>query len=158
MITIDDMTWNVPCDVQRTADITPSEISGMLLDKTYLNDVIGTYMTYAITMVVPPKQTYEYSQLYEVLTAPVDGHRFVLPYNEGMVHITGRVGSVSDRLVWTATERQYWKGVSFSVVANHPTKTMELGDVLLRGLEEVPNVTLPGGGGMAYPDYDVERF
>lgn len=158
MISIDETTWEVPCDVERTADITPSEISGMMLDKTYLNDVIGTYMSYAVTLAVPPTKEYEYVQLYEILTQPVDGHRFILPYNQGMVAITARVESVKDVLVWTKTNKQYWRGVTFTAIANHPTKTMELGEVLLRGLAEVPNVTLPTGGGMVYDDLDVEYF
>lgn len=158
MISVDETSWDVPCDVQRTADVTPSKISGMMLDKTYLNDVIGTYMSYSITLAVPPSMEYQYAQLYEILTAPVDGHRFILPYNEGMVAITARVEQVKDVLVWTRTNRQYWRGISFDVIANHPTKTMELGEVLLRGLQEVPNVTLPSGGGMVYDDLDVEYF
>ncbi len=158
MIAIDDTTWNLPCNVDRSAEVMPSEISGMLLDKTYLNDVIGTYMSYDLTLAVPPANEYDYAQLYEILTEPVDGHRFLFPYNEGTVAITARVTEVRDSLVYTASERQYWKGISFSVTANHPTKTMQLGDVILRGLAEVPNVTLPTGGGMVYRNLDVEYF
>ena len=38
---IDGLEWNVPCQIERTSEMTPSEISGMLLDKSYFNDVVA---------------------------------------------------------------------------------------------------------------------
>lgn len=154
MITIDGKAWNVPCDVQRTADVTSSDISGMLLDKTYFNDVLGTFMSYSVSLAVPPTMEYEYAQLYEMLTEPVDAHAFLMPYNEGTIEVTARVESVQDTLVWTASQNQYWRGISFTVTANHPSKTMELGEAIARGMSAVPNVTLPSGSGRVYRTAD----
>ena len=32
---VDGMEWNFPVDIERVAEVTASEISGMLLNKTY---------------------------------------------------------------------------------------------------------------------------
>ena len=103
MISIDGAEWDVPCDLERTADITPSEISGMMLDKTYFNDVLGTFLTYDVTIAVPPTMEEEYFQIYEALTDPVESHQFVMPYNGDTVELTARVESVRDALVYTVS-------------------------------------------------------
>ena len=46
MFSVDGVQWDVPCRIVRTAEIAASEISGMLLDRTYFNDVLGTWMRY----------------------------------------------------------------------------------------------------------------
>lgn len=140
MISIDGYEWNVPCDVQRTADITPSDISGLMLDKTYFNDVLGTYFTFDVTMAVPPSMAQDYYALYDTLTDPVDAHVFIMPYNDSSIQITARVEQVTDVLVYTVSQKQYWKGVHFTIIANHPTKTMDINEVLTRGVSPLPEI------------------
>ena len=96
MFSVDGIQWTLPCDIERTAEMEASEISGMLLNKQYFNDVIGTYLRYTVRIVVPFGGEAEYSQLYEILTDPVDAHSFVLPYNRDNISITGRVERISD--------------------------------------------------------------
>ena len=140
MISIDGAEWDVPCDIRRTADMTASEISGMMLDKTYFNDVLGTFLTYDVTLAVPPDMESEYFQIYEALTDPVDAHQFVMPYNGDTVEITARVESVRDALVYTVSRKQLWKGVEFTVIANHPTKKMNYGEVITVGRLPAPDM------------------
>lgn len=139
MIVVDGYEWPIPCDINRVAEVTSSNISGMMMDKTYFNDVIGTYLKYSVTLAVPPKMQVEYERLHDVLTAPVDGHGFVIPYGTGTIEITGRVASVSDVLVYTTSKRQYWKGITFDIIANHPSATFDLQTVLYRGRTGVPD-------------------
>lgn len=146
MISIDGHEWQVPCDITRTAEMTPSEISGMMLDRTYFNDVLGTYMSYDVTLAVPPKMMREYDTLYETLTDPVDGHTFVMPHGQGTIEVTGRVESVKDVWIYTVSHKQYWKGVTFTVTANHPSKEDTLEGVLIRGRSPLPEeVAYPVG-------------
>ena len=140
MITIDGYEWDVPCDIEREAEMTPSEISGLMLDRSYFNDVLGTYMRYDVTLAVPPSREADYATLYETLTDPVDAHMFVLPYNQTTLNLTARVENVQDVLVYTTTRRQLWKGIKFTVIANHPTKSMSLGKVIDRGKSPLPEV------------------
>ena len=136
---IDGLTWEIPCQIERTSEMRPSDISGVLLDKTYFNDVIGTYLNYEISIAVPLDMVKEYENLYELITQPVDSHTFVLPYGQSTITVIGRVASVSDKYVYMDRNRNYWKGFTFTVVSNHPTKEMELGNVLTRGMSSMPS-------------------
>lgn len=149
MITIDGLTWDVPCEITRTAELTASEISGLMLDRSYFNDVIGTFMIYDVGIAVPWNMLDDYSAIYEALTDPVDGHSFVLPYNQDYITITARVVNVKDRL-YKVSNGNYWEGCTFTVIANHPSKYMELGQVLSRGRTPIPGQTV-------YADAD-ERY
>lgn len=146
MIIIDGSTWNVPCDITRVAEVRSSNISGMMLDKSYFNDVIGTYLKYDVLLAVPTTMQDTYANIYETLTAPADAHSFVMPYNQGTIQITAMVAEVRDVFVYSASQRQYWKGVKFTATATHPTKTMQLDEVLTRGKSPLPEVVgLPVG-------------
>ena len=148
MISIDGVIWSVPCDIVRTAEVKPSQISGLMLDKSWFNDVIGTYMSYAVKIAVPVTLRDLYAQIYELLTAPVDGHAFVLPYNGSTVSITGRVQNVQDTLVRFHGDVNHWKGISFTIIGNHPTKYYSLSEALTRGRAPLPEVSMPHDGDM----------
>lgn len=148
MFTIDGVQWDLPCDIKRKADMRASDISGLMLDGSYFNDVLGTYMDYDVKIVVPIGTEERYNDLYEVLTKPVDGHSFILPYGNSIVSITGRVESVSD-LYTKVGNKTHWRGIAFSVKSNYPTKTSDLGEVLTVGLAPRPDVLSPTVG-MAY--------
>lgn len=143
MFSIDGLTWDIPCDIERTAEISASEISGLMLDKSYFNDVLGTYMKYTVTLAVPMNMKNEYIQIYEAITNPADGHVFVLPYNDSTITITARVESISDVYVRLANGGVYWKGIRFSIIANHPSKAMTLGQMVVAGRAPLPNVADP---------------
>lgn len=136
---IDGIDWDFPCTVERTAEIQASDISGLMLDKTYFNDVLATYMRYDLRIEVPFGREQDYTLLYDkFLIAPVGSHSFELPYQGGIIEVVGRIESVSDIYVRHTTtvpveeggvvvsyekkESIHWKGIQFSVTGNHPTK------------------------------------
>lgn len=121
MITVDGTDYEFPCDITREAQIQASELSGMLLNKNYHNDPIGTYMQYTITMAIPVTMMAEYSELYEILSDPVAGHTFILPYNQSTIQINGRVETISDRY-FKKGGVAVWRGTSFVIIANEPSK------------------------------------
>lgn len=121
MITVDGVDYDFPCDIAREAQIRASELSGMLLNKNYHNDPIGTYMQYTITMAIPVTMMAEYSELYEILSDPVAGHTFILPYNQSTIQINGRVETVSDRY-FKKGGVAVWRGTQFVIIANEPSK------------------------------------
>lgn len=140
MWSVDSYEWNYPCTVQRNANIQSSDISGMMLDRSYFNDVIGTYMSYSINIAVPLNHTDQYNTIYELLNEPVDGHEFQLPYAGGTISVTGRVESIRDNMV-TDGNGQSWRRISFDITANHPTKEMDLEEVLTRGVAPLPDTS-----------------
>lgn len=140
MIIIDGLTFDVHCEIVRTAEIKASEISGMLLDCTWFNDVQGTYMRYDIAVDVPMYNRNRYAELYELLSEPVGAHSFVLPYNNGTIELTARVEKVEDTREEIPGGRTWWKDTTFSIIANHPSRAMSLGEVLTRGRSPLPEV------------------
>lgn len=146
---IDGTGWPWPCDITRNADIKLSDISGLMLDRTIFNDIHGTYMSYDVVLATPIGEETIYNAFYEMLSDPIDGHSFKFPYNGGLVEITALVSDLKDTFV-KMTDGTHWKGCSFTITANHPTKYESLGEVISRGRTPIPAQT-------TYPDAD-ERY
>ena len=125
-IIIDGIEYPMIVSVNRIAKITPSDVSGMMLDKHYNNDVLATYFEYEVQMAVPTGNEEDYTRLYEVLTAPVSEHTFVMPYNQRSLTLTARVETVQDTYYKTEGSSnapvRIWKGISFTIVATRPSK------------------------------------
>ena len=145
-IIIDGITFDVMADVQRTADVLPSDISGMLLDGSYFNDVIGTYYSYDVTLKYPLYNQGKYFNLYEMFTQPVDGHTFVLPYNNETIQLTARVETVTDRWIETDSKFTFWEAFRATIISNAPSKSMSLQQVISRGLTPLPDAQSPNVG------------
>lgn len=143
---IDNALIDLPCSIERTAELSASDVSGILLNKSYFNDVLGTYMKYTIAVAVPIGKEGLYTALYEAVTDPVAGHTFILPYNQTNIQITGRVESISDKYYREENGVKIWRGIKFSIIANSPTKTLSLGEVISRGLPQPPDVQNPSLG------------
>ena len=167
MFSIDGVQYNVKCTIEREAEIKASDISGMLLNGTTFYDILGTYMSYNISLVMPLHNRERYATLIEQLTEPVGGHAFVLPYNGATIQITGKVESPRD--VWVKLESgyTYWQGLRFTVTSIAPTKSESLGEVIARGFPVVPDVSSPeegdayiwnGSGWVALDDADGMAF
>lgn len=143
MFTIDGIEYNVECRIEREAEIKASDISGIMMDGSIFWDILGTYMTYDITLTMPLRNKARYSALIEQLTEPVEGHDFILPYNDTVLQLTGKVEDPAD--VWEKLPSGYtfWKGLKFTVTPNGPTKRLTLGEAIARGLTPLPDVIEP---------------
>lgn len=153
MLTIDGVEYDVKCEIVRTAKISASDISGLMLDKTYFNDVLGTFMEYEIAFTHPLYRQGTYSEIYEALTKPVPYHTFELPYNQATVQLTARVEVVEDEFVKLENGMVFWKNLSFVVISSAPTKTMSLTEAISNGLPPYPPVENPDVGD-AYQYFD----
>lgn len=140
MFYIDGTQWPYPCDIVRTAEVRSSEVSGLMMDGSYYNDVLGTFLEYTIKIAVPMNARDAYTALYEKLTDPIDAHTVILPYNQGTVNIAGRVGSVSDVYVRLPNGGMAWKGIQFTVTANHATKAITQQEAITRGRTVMPEM------------------
>lgn len=170
MFTIDGMTWPYPVDVTRNAEMRASEVSGEMLDGSYYNDVLGTYMNYTVRVVCPLNQRNLANSLYEILTEPVEGHSVTLPYNGTTVIVVGRIENVSDVLVLLPNGQQYWKGLQFTVIANHASRSLSGNEIISRGRMVMPETvdvtegdtwTWHNGAwvqSVDYDDADVKRY
>lgn len=125
MISIDGMTFNFPFDVERTSTIEESDNSGMMLNGNIKKDVIGTYLSYKITLVIPLGSESRYTTLYELLNSPVPEHTFILPYNQDTITFKGFVSSISDKLFRQENDVTIWRGINFTVEMTEPLKVAE---------------------------------
>lgn len=120
-------------EISRVAEVKASEISGMMLDKSWFSDVLGTYLRYELTLKMPYRSSRQYNVLFELLTEPRPYHEFVLPYNDGEITLNARVEKISDVYTRMPGGKSYWKGLKVSVIANHPSKTLTLEESIAYG-------------------------
>ena len=141
MFYIDGTQWPYQVDVTRNANMRPSALSGMMLDGTYYNDVLGTFMSYTVKVAVPLSQRQRYSTIYEKLIDPVDAHEFILPDTAGgSITFTGYISNVSDVYVYMADGTPYWKGIRFDITSNVPRKHRTLDQAIDSGRTIFPYV------------------
>ena len=140
ILTIDGVDYDVKCRVRRSGDIRDTDISGEMLDGSYFHDVEGTYYDYEITFLYPLYDRNKYAAIYEVLTQPVDGHSFVLPYNNSTISLTAKVDLTDDELLELENGTQYWQALRFALTSNAPTKELTLSEVITRGRAPLPDV------------------
>lgn len=146
ILSIDGVEYDVKCEIRREATVHSTDISGELLDGTYFNDVDGTYYDYELYFSYPLYSQNKYAAIYEALTEPVDGHAFVLPYNNSTIEITARVETISDEQIETDSGIKFWRATRFGLYANAPSKTMSLSQVLTRGRAPIPDIASPSVG------------
>lgn len=170
MFSIDGIEYNVKCTIDREWEIRDSEISGLLLNGQYFHDVLGTYMAYDVKLEMPLRNKGRYANLIKQLVQPVDGHQFVLPYDNSTIQLTAKADDIKD--VWERTESGYtfWKGLEFTLTANAPTYEQTLYHAIQRGLTPLPDVVEPMIGDTytftadgwelttVYPDADVIAY
>lgn len=138
MFTVDGISWDIPCDITRVSEVTASDISGILMDGTYFNDVIGTYLSYTVKLAVPLNMKQAYARLYETLNQAVEGHDFVFPYNRSTAEVHGRVTNISDVYVRMPNNGIHWTGIQFTVISNVPAKRQTLTGAINSGLPNGP--------------------
>lgn len=143
MFTIDGIEYNVKCSIERTIELRESDISGMLMNRQMFRDVLGTFYNYDIRLEMPLKNKGRYAALIELLSEPVDGHQFVLPYNNGTLQLTGKADGVEDVWVKLPSGYTYWDGLRFTIEPNGPTKQPTLEGAIARGLTPLPDVQSP---------------
>lgn len=139
MFTIDGVEYGVACEATRSAEVRESDISGLLLNGQIFRDVLGTYFTYDIQLTMPLKNKGRYAALIEQLTEPVDGHAFVLPYNNETLELTGKASDIEDVWKKLPSGYTYWDGLRFTIEPNGPTKTITLQEAITRGLTPLPD-------------------
>ena len=145
-LTIDGVIYDVDFEITRTAEVTASEISGLLLNGTIFKDIIGTYMQYDIRLKRPMYNQAKYAALYEKLTEPVSAHTFVLPYNETTITVVAYVEPVTDEMLKLENNTIYWKNTRFTLTSIYPTKVKALGEVIANGLPPLPSSVSPETG------------
>ena len=141
-IVIDGVVCDFVKTLKRISNQRRSDLSGTLLNGAEFNDILGQYLDFEVELApfwwLPGDR---YATLYQAITAPVDGHTIVVPYNEGNVTINARIEKVEDECVRRPDGRYYWLNPTFTITANAPTRQMDLDTVLLRGMSPLPELS-----------------
>lgn len=120
MFDIDGTRFIFPCDLQRKVTLESSSSSGMMLSRNYFNDVIASYLSYSVKLVIPLGQEQNYSRLFSMLSKPVGEHYFTFPYNQTTISFYGKIDSISDKYYRRINGKEIWRDVSFEVTATRP--------------------------------------
>lgn len=130
----DGIPWSVPCKIVRTMEIKGSAVEGMMMDLSWFNDPLGTWLVYTIVIPVPANKTAEYCALYELLSNPVTEHSFTLPYNDGHYTFSGRVRKLQDNWHKMYDGNAYWECDAFEITPNAPYKKIVNGQIVIEGI------------------------
>lgn len=141
-IVIDGLVCDYVKSLKRTSRINRTDISGKLLNGEDWNDVDGQYLDFEVELApfwwLPGSR---YAQIYEAITAPVGGHLITVPYNEGTVTINARIEQMDDTCTKRPDGRYYWLNPTFTIIANAPTRQLDLDAVLIRGRTPLPELS-----------------
>lgn len=117
-----DFSSRVVANITRRAEIRDTDLSGTMLGGEYHRDIMGTYYTYQLTIAVPVTDTATYTELYQLLTQPVESHQVVLPYNQSVLEITAYIKTVTDRLYRQTLDKLTWNTIVVEFVGASPSR------------------------------------
>ena len=123
IFSVDGRTFNViTSSIQRKASILDGENAGRMLSGRMQRDIIGTYYNYTLSIDPRLLSLADYDALYELLTAPVDSHRLVVPYGQGTLSFEAYISNAEDTLLQMAKGKNLWEGLKLNFVAMEPQR------------------------------------
>ena len=93
-----------------------------------IRDIIGTFLQLRITILPTVGKYGDYDALYEVLSAPQDSHRIVVPYAQSTLTFNAYVTAGQDNLYSQETRRIILDGAFRSVYRNGTAKDVTHGN------------------------------
>lgn len=107
--------------LERGFSVTDTENSGRTQDFSMHRDVAGTFYNY--TLEIEPEAAYraDYDTFYSIVSAPVESHRMVLPYNQETLEFKAYVTQGKDSLK-RISGKNLWSGLSVYFVAMEPQR------------------------------------
>lgn len=121
---VDGTPYTLPCTIIRKTEKRIGDNAGYLMNKHFHNDVLGTYITYTVTLAVPRGKESEYSNLYTFLAMPHGEYTFQMPYNQSFITFNGKVDNISDRLRAqiddNGTAVNIWTEISLDITSTDP--------------------------------------
>lgn len=107
--TVDGQEFNVfVTELTRSAAIVESKASGDVKNGDHFRDVVGTRYNYSMTIATDSLSKADYDGLYEILTAPVEYHRVVLPYGRSTLEFDAYIETAEDRVKSDRETERTW--------------------------------------------------
>lgn len=107
--TVDGKEFNVfVTELTRSAAIEESKASGDVKNGDHFRDIVGTRYNYSMTIATDSLSKTDYDNLYEILTAPVDYHRVILPYGRSTLEFDAYIETAEDRVKSDRETERTW--------------------------------------------------
>ena len=99
-LTVDGKKYNVlVTSLTRKFQVLDGKNAERTLSGAMIRDIIGTFYNYEITILPAVGKYGDYDALYEVLSAPQDSHRIVVPYAQSTLTFNAYVTAGQDHLI-----------------------------------------------------------
>ena len=114
--------------LKRKAEVRDTELTGMMLDGNLHRDILGTYFTYALDIVIAPGSVIApggmsaYDTLYEAMTTASASHTITVPYNQTTVTLTAYIQTVEDELYQDSASGATWHRLHVEFTSVGPVK------------------------------------
>ena len=123
-LTVDGKKYNVlVTSLARKFQVLDGKNAERTLSGAMSRDIIGTFYNYEITILPAVGKYGDYDALYEVLSAPQDSHRIVVPYAQSTLTFNAYVTAGQDNLIRKKPGEAYWTGLSVQFIAMAPQRT-----------------------------------
>lgn len=123
-LTVDGKKYNVlVTSLARKFQVLDGKNAERTLSGAMIRDIIGTFYNYEITILPAVGKYGDYDALYEVLSAPQDSHRIVVPYAQSTLTFNAYVTAGQDNLIRKKLGEAYWTGLSVQFIAMAPQRT-----------------------------------
>lgn len=109
--------------LKRSFQVLDGENAERALSGRMIRDIIGTFYNYEMTLQPKIGKYADYDALYEVLSAPVDSHKVVLPYGQRTLTFNAYVTAGQDNLIRKKSTESYWTGLTVQFIAMAPQRT-----------------------------------
>lgn len=124
LLSVDEKNYNVfVTGLKRSFQVLDGENAERALSGRMIRDIIGTFYNYEMTIRPVVGKYADYDALYEVLSAPEDSHKVVLPYGQKTLTFNAYVTSGQDNLIVKADKESYWSDLTFQFIAMAPQRT-----------------------------------
>lgn len=118
-----EFTKAVVSNPERSFSITDGENAGRLITTAKMErDVLGTFYNYSIVIDHSFMSDEEYSELYELISAPVDSHILEVPYNKETLVFDAYITSGKDKLLGIRKDKNIWSELSLNFIAMAPQR------------------------------------
>ena len=123
-LTVDGKKYNVlVTSLARKFQVLDGKNAERTLSGAMIREIFGTFYNYEITILPAVGKYGDYDALYEVLSAPQDSHRIVVPYAQSTLTFNAYVTAGQDNLIRKKPGESYWTGLSVKFIAMAPQRT-----------------------------------
>jgi hypothetical protein len=122
-ITIDSHTYDLPLIVVNRTASSLMKYAERVETGDLKTETIGWFYNYDVVVGQSANNVAEYAALWVAITAPVESHEITMPDESGDKTFRCYFASIKDETVKWNTVQNYFRNLSFSIIAISPART-----------------------------------